>query len=81
VSAAGSTSISSVSEISRSFSESSEIPGRRKSKLWQRLMIVGKILCFSVVASTKTTCSGGSSSIFRSALKASVVSMWTSSIM
>jgi hypothetical protein len=81
VSAAGSTSIPSASEISRSFSESSETPGRQKSKLWQRLMIVGKTLCFSVVASMKTTCSGGSSSIFRRALNASVVSIWTSSMM
>ena len=55
--------------------------GRRKSKRWQRERMVAGILCASVVASTKTTCGGGSSSVFSRALKASLVSMWTSSTM
>ena len=55
--------------------------GRLKSKRWQREMIVSGILCGSVVASTKTTLAGGSSSVFSRALKASRVSMWTSSMM
>ena len=55
--------------------------GRWKSNRWQRETIVSGILCASVVASTKTTLSGGSSSVLSSALKASRVSMWTSSTM
>ena len=55
--------------------------GRRKSKRWQRETMVSGILCGSVVASTKTTFGGGSSSVFSRALKASRVSMWTSSMM
>src|SRR5678809_283990 len=42
-------------------------------------MVTGT-LCGSVVARTKVTCGGGSSSVFRRALNASVVSMWTSSM-
>ncbi len=38
-------------------------------------------LWISVVANTKITCGGGSSRVFNSALKASVVSMCTSSMM
>ena len=81
VSASGSTAMPSAPEISPSLATSVSMLGRRKSKLWQRLIMVGSTLCFSVVASTNTTCSGGSSSIFRRALKASAVSMWTSSMM
>ena len=55
--------------------------GRRKSKRWQRETMVSGILWASVVASTKTTLAGGSSSVLSSALKASRVSMWTSSTM
>ena len=44
-------------------------------------MMVGSILCFSVVARIKMTCFGGSSSVFRNALKAAVESMCTSSMM
>ena len=54
---------------------------RLKSKVWQRERIVGRILCFSVVASMNIACAGGSSSVFRKALKAAVESIWTSSIM
>jgi hypothetical protein len=44
-------------------------------------MIVAGTLCASVVARTKTTCCGGSSSVFRNAFHAAVVSMWASSRM
>ena len=54
---------------------------RWKSKIWQRDKIVGRILCFSVVAKMNTACAGGSSSVFRSALNALAESMWTSSRM
>ena len=39
------------------------------------------ILWTSVVARMKTTCGGGSSSVFSRALNASAVNMWTSSMM
>ena len=52
-----------------------------KSYIWQREMMVGSILCFSVVARMKMTCCGGSSSVFRKALKACEESMCTSSMM
>ena len=54
---------------------------RRKSKRWVRLMMVAGTLWVSVVARMKTTWSGGSSTIFSSALKACALSMWTSSMM
>ena len=41
-----------------------------KSNLWQRLVMVSKTFCGSVVARMKITFSGGSSSVFKSALKA-----------
>jgi hypothetical protein len=43
-------------------------------------MMVGSILCFSVVARIKITCAGGSSKVFRKALKAAVDSICTSSM-
>ena len=43
--------------------------------------MVGMILCFSVVAKIKMACAGGSSSVFRKALKACCDSMCTSSMM
>ena len=43
---------------------------RWRSKRWQRLRIVGKTFCGSVVAKMNFTCGGGSSSVFRSALNA-----------
>ena len=43
--------------------------------------MVGGTFCGSVVASTKTTWLGGSSSVFSNALAAAVESMWTSSTM
>ena len=54
---------------------------RSKSYIWQRDRIVGSSLFFSVVARMKMTYEGGSSSVFRKALKACVESMWTSSMM
>ena len=54
---------------------------RSKSYIWQRDRIVGRILCFSVVARMKMTCAGGSSSVLRKALKAADDSMCTSSMM
>ena len=52
-----------------------------KAKAWQRPLMVSSSRCGSVVQSTKTTCSGGSSSVFSSAFEASVVSEWASSRM
>ena len=52
----------------------------RRSKRWQRERMVGRILFASVVAKMNFTCSGGSSRVFNSALKAALVSMWTSSM-
>ncbi len=43
--------------------------------------MVGMILCFSVVARMNTACLGGSSNVFRKALKACCESMCTSSMM
>ncbi len=43
--------------------------------------MVGSTFCGSVVASTKITWAGGSSSVFSSAFDAAVESMWTSSTM
>ena len=42
--------------------------------------MVGRILCFSVVASIKIAYGGGSSSVFKNALKAEELSMCTSSM-
>src|SRR3989344_1980710 len=55
--------------------------GLRKRKTWQRERMVSKSFSSSVVARMNSTWAGGSSSVFRSALKASLVSMWTSSMM
>jgi hypothetical protein len=43
--------------------------------------MVGSTFCGSVVANTKMTCDGGSSSVFNNAFDAAVESMWTSSRM
>ena len=53
---------------------------RRKSYCWQRERMVSGILWYSVVAKMNLTRGGGSSSVFRSALKAPMESMWTSSM-
>ncbi len=60
---------------------SSSLDSRRTSKCCVRLRMVGSTFCGSVVASTNTTCGGGSSSVFSSAFDAAVDSMWTSSRM
>ena len=54
---------------------------RRRSKRWQRDMIVGSTFSGSVVANMNFTWAGGSSSVLSSALNAAVVSMCTSSMM
>ena len=54
---------------------------RLKSKRWQRERMVIGTLCGSVVAKMNYTWEGGSSSVFKSALKALVVSICTSSMM
>ena len=56
-------------------------PSSRNSKCWVRLRMVGSTFWGSVVARTKTTWAGGSSSVFSRALDAAVESMWTSSTM
>ena len=58
----------------------SSTPMRLKSKTWQREMMVGSIFCFSVVAKMKMAYDGGSSNVFKKALKAAVDSMCTSSM-
>ena len=65
---------------SRSFSTVS-IGTKRKLNCWHLDFIVAGTFCSSVVAKMNTTYSGGSSIVFKSALKAEVESMWTSSIM
>ena len=51
-----------------------------KSKRWHLESIVAGNFWGSVVANINLTCAGGSSNVFKSALKAPVESMWTSSI-
>ena len=48
---------------------------RLKSYIWQRDRIVGMTLCFSVVARMNMAYAGGSSRVFRKALKAWLLSM------
>jgi len=52
----------------------------RKSNRWHRERMVAGSRSASVVAKMNFTCSGGSSRVLRRALKASLVSMWTSSM-
>ena len=52
----------------------------RRPNCMQRDSTVTGTFCGSVVASTKMTWGGGSSSVFSMALKAWVESMWTSSM-
>gem|GEM_PF-1525177 len=51
-----------------------------KLKTWQREMMVSGTFWISVVASMKQTLSLGSSMVFKSALNAHLLSMWTSSM-
>ena len=75
------TSISSSTATRRSTLAICSSEGRWKSKRWQRSTIVAGTLCASVVASTNTTCGGGSSSVFRNAFQAEGESMCASSRM
>ena len=68
-------------DLRRGASVSRAVEISLKSKRWQRDRIVTGILCTSVVANTNTTCGGGSSSVFSSALNECADSMWTSSMM
>jgi hypothetical protein len=65
----------------RSSADSVSDPRRRNSKCCVRLRMVGSTFWASVVANTKTTCPGGSSSVFNNAFDAAVESMCTSSTM
>ena len=72
--------IPSLAAMPRRFRTMSGMLMRLKSYVWQRDRIVGRILCFSVVARMKMACAGGSSSVLRKALKADGDSIWTSSM-
>ena len=78
--APGDTGIFSSAATRVSCSEISASVRARNPKRWQREMIVAGILWSSVEARMKRAWGGGSSSVFSSALNASVVSMWTSSM-
>ncbi len=74
----------STPSVAHTFSNSAVRTGtsiRRRSKRWQRDSTVTGICRISVVAKMNFTCSGGSSSVFRSPLKAGFESMCTSSMM
>ena len=77
--ASSSTSRPASAATSRTSCAMSSAPMSVSSSCWVRLRMVGTTLCGSVVASTNTTWSGGSSSVFSSAFSAPDVSMWTSS--
>ena len=81
LSAAGSAAMPSLPAMYFSWSTMSGMVMREKSYIWQRDNIVGRILCFSVVARMNIACDGGSSRVFRNALNAAVESMCTSSMM
>ena len=66
---------------SRSLSEIVSMEILLKSYRWHLLRMVTGILWASVVARIKMTYSGGSSSVFKSALKAPIDSICTSSMM
>ena len=79
--ASSSTATPSARAISSRRPRTSGSVSIRKSKRWQRDRIVSGMRLGSVVARMKTTCGGGSSSVFSSPLKAAFDSMWTSSMM
>ena len=70
----------SCAQMSSRWASMSSEPIALKSKRCTRERMVSGIFWGSVVHSTNTTCDGGSSSVLSSALKAAVVSMWTSSM-
>ncbi len=72
-SASSSASMPSCTQISRMRSIRSLKSTERKLKCWQREAMVAGILCDSVVHRMKTAHGGGSSMVFSSALKASLV--------
>ena len=80
-SAAASKAICSRRRMSSSVVVSRSGAMGRKSKRCTRESTVAGMSRGSVVASTKTTWAGGSSSVFSSALNAASVSWWTSSMM
>ena len=65
----------------RTWSSSSLAASKRNCKCCVRLRMVSLTFCGSVVASTKTTCGGGSSSVFNNAASAPALNMCTSSRM
>ena len=73
------TSKPASADTKRTCSARASAPSRPRSKTWQRLRIVSTTLWGSVVASTQTTWSGGSSRVFSRAFSAPGVSMWASS--
>ena len=74
-----STSRPASATTSRTSDSSSTAVSRFNSRCWERLRMVSTTLCGSVVARTKITWSGGSSSVLSRAFSAPAVSMWTSS--
>ncbi len=79
--AASAISIFSASAIVRNCVQMALIGIVRNSNTCDRDRIVSGILFSSVVAIMKTTCEGGSSIDFRSALNEAADSWWTSSMM
>ena len=79
--ASGVTSSPASSTMYSASLRSSSAESRWTSNCCVRLRMVGSTFSGSVVASTNTTWSGGSSSVFSSVLDAAVDSMWTSSRM
>ncbi len=79
--ASGATFIFSFSQMRFSLETTDDWDRRWKSKRWHRDMMVDRTLCGSVVASMNMAWGGGSSSVLRKALDASLVIIWTSSMM
>ena len=79
--ASGSASTASFSQMPPKCSISMGVGMRRRSNRWQRDSTVTGSFSASVVANRNFTCGGGSSSVLSSALKALRESMWTSSMM
>ena len=65
----------------RMWSSITSIGSRWNCRCWVRLRMVSDTFCGSVVASTNTTCGGGSSNVFNRAASAALESMCTSSRM
>lgn len=76
-----SISIFSALTIKESFSKIFVLGSFLKTKRWTREVMVGGSFSYSVVAKTKTAWAGGSSRVFKRALKAAPVNIWTSSMM